>query len=104
VVDALNKQIGATQIAPGEFSIDCSKIDSLPNVDIVIAGVTFTLTPQQYVLKISAGGESECLSGFAGIDVPAPMGPLWILGDVFIGAYTTIFSMAKNSVGFGKAA
>ncbi len=52
VVDALNKAIGATKIAQGEYLIDCSKINSLPSVTIQIAGTTFTLTPQQYVLQV----------------------------------------------------
>lgn len=103
-VKKINKAIGATPLARGEYLVDCNKIATMPDVTIMLAGVNFTLTASQYVLSVTAEGETECISGFAGMDIPAPAGPLWILGDVFIGAYTTIFSMAKNAVGFGKAA
>jgi len=102
--DAINKAIGAIPIAEGEYEVDCRKIPTMPDVTLEINGVTYTLTPDQYVLQVSAEGETECISGFVGMDIPPPMGPLWIFGDVFIGAYTTIFDMGNNRLGFGKAA
>ena len=52
IIAELNKAIGAIPVVDGEYEIDCSKIASLPTVEIVLNGNTFTLTGEQYVLQV----------------------------------------------------
>ncbi|NXE52395.1 CATD protein, partial [Casuarius casuarius] len=101
-VKELQKAIGAKPLIKGQYVIPCDKVSSLPAVTLTLGGKPYQLTGDQYVFKVSAQGETICLSGFSGLDVPPPGGPLWILGDVFIGPYYTVFDRDNNSVGFAK--
>lgn len=99
-VKALAKAVGAFPFLHGEYLINCDKLKTGKNVDIMLGGKNYTLTPKDYIIPDA----SLCLFGFVGIDVPAPAGPLWILGDPFIRKFYTVFDYGKKRLGFALAA
>lgn len=102
-VNALNKALGAKIVNGEGIFPNCRVINKLPTVSFIINGHTFELEPEDYVLKVKNGFLTECVSGFMGIDIAAPVGPLYILGDVFIAEYLSVFDFENKKVGWAKA-
>jgi hypothetical protein len=99
-VKAIAKMLGATPINPEEYLIDCSKVPSLPTLSVVLGGQMFNLTGKDYVIQ---AGPGACLFGMLGIDIPAPYGPLWIMGDVFMRKFYSVFDWGHMRMGFAPA-
>ncbi|XP_076801075.1 cathepsin D-like [Clavelina lepadiformis] len=105
-IEKINEAIGAIKFIQGEYLVICRKIPQMPDVTFVLDGKKYTLTAEQYVIKMTdpSSGQSQCISAFMAMDIPAPAGPLWILGDAFMGAYYTLFDFDTNQVGFAELA
>lgn len=79
-----------------EYTIDCNT--TAPDIEFVLGGKTYVLTKEDYVLN----EQGSCLLGLTGMDVPAPAGPLIILGDVFMRAHYVKFDVDNKQLGFAK--
>jgi len=97
-IDRIHELIGAKQDPRfgSMYTVDCDKLDTLPDIVFNIGGKPFPLKPSQYINKIE---RSFCLSGFN----VSPNRDLWILGDVFMGPYYTVFDKGTNRVGFAQS-
>ncbi|KAF5474836.1 hypothetical protein F2P56_006696 [Juglans regia] len=104
ILDYVNELCNRMPSPMGESAVDCGRVSSMPSVSFTIGGKIFELSPQEYILQVGEGSASQCISGFTALDVPPPRGPLWILGDIFMGRYHTVFDYGKLRVGFAEAA
>jgi len=81
---------------------DCSGLDDLPDISFTIDSTTYSLAPSDYVLKVSAVGQTECLLGIQSMDFPAGFN-YFIMGDVFMRKYPSYFNLNDNTVSFQVA-
>ncbi|KAJ1531256.1 Vacuolar protease A [Nowakowskiella sp. JEL0078] len=97
----INDRIGAKKGFNGQYSLDCSVVEILPDLEIRMGGHKFVLKSKDYVLKVSGFGGDSCISGFAGMDFPGS--PMWILGDIFLRVYYSVYDLGNNRVGLALA-
>mmetsp|Transcript_2979 Transcript_2979/g.4391 ORF Transcript_2979/g.4391 Transcript_2979/m.4391 type:complete len:392 (-) Transcript_2979:302-1477(-) len=96
-VAAIAEAIGAMEMF-GQYVIDCKA--PLPDVHFVIGGNTFVLEGDDYIVS---DGQDMCMFGMIGLDVGTSEGAMWILGDIFMRKYYTVFDYGNKQVGFATA-
>lgn len=97
-ISAIASTIGATKTLMGQYTIDCDKVPDIKDITFIINGKEYNIPGSKLVIQ-SAG---VCLFAMMGMDFPEP-GPQWILGDVFMREYYTVFDYEHKKVGFAKA-
>lgn len=86
----------------GEVKEDCSNIEDLPEIDFIFDGITYSISPRDYVLEITLLGSTQCMAGIMGAELPANF-PYLIIGDVFMRKYYTHFDYDNQRVGIALA-
>lgn len=91
-------------------------------VDSLRSRRSYPIEAKDYILEV----QGTCMSAFTGLDIPAPLGPIWIVGalvshagigefalltlplhrtgDVFLRKYYSVYDLGRNAVGLALAA
>lgn len=80
------------------YIVDCN--NNLPNIEIILDKRSFVLTPDDYLIRYCMN-ETECNCYLSIMEMHREEQDFWILGDVFIKKYYTIFDFENKKVGFG---
>ena len=72
----LNAMIGAKRSWNGQYTVDCSKVPSMPELSFYFDGKAYPLRGSDYILDV----QGTCISSFTGMDINLPGGSLWIIG------------------------
>ncbi|KAM5182270.1 gastricsin-like [Mantella aurantiaca] len=93
--------VGAQETQNGEYVVSCDNAQSLPTISFTINGVQFPLSPSAYILQ----NNGYCTVGVEVTYLPSQNGqPFWILGDVFLRQYYSVYDMGNNRIGFAQSA
>ncbi|XP_018397790.1 PREDICTED: lysosomal aspartic protease-like [Cyphomyrmex costatus] len=99
-IDIINKLIGATYTEE-EMMVDCNMISSLPDIYLILNGVLFKLTSEDYIIKDVLNGTIKCASVFGTIPfISKLIEPIWVLGQPLLHQYYIEFDMRNDRIGF----
>ncbi|PSN56274.1 hypothetical protein C0J52_00366 [Blattella germanica] len=94
-VEKLNEAIGGWPYKDGIYQVNCSAVDSLPNIQFIIEDKTFEITPDYYANDV-------CITAISVSSADSDIG-FWILGGTFLDGLCTVYDVGNSRLGFAKA-
>ncbi|CAB9514815.1 Pepsin A [Seminavis robusta] len=104
LVDKIAAHVGAIPDETGQnYFLDCATMDHVPDVSFWIDGKDYVIPGEDLVFPVQDG---NCLFAMFPMNIgPAARGlnPDWILGDIFMRKYYTVFNYVDRTIGFAPA-
>ncbi|XP_057575748.1 pregnancy-associated glycoprotein 2-like [Hippopotamus amphibius kiboko] len=99
LVRNIHKLINGTRLGE-EYMIPCSSVAQLPAFTLNINGTDYPVPAEAYIWKSPQG---ICFSNFRVQSDPSDEPETWILGDVFLRLYFSVYDRGNNRIGLAPA-